>query len=226
MDASMERNAAIEPTSAARTEPVVAPRCAEPEKPGKPETTEKKKTPVPPTLRLLLQQRVILIAKQVDRGLMEKTCAALLMLDGRSKERPITVFVNSPGGDADSGFAIYDVMKYVRAPVRTICAGLAASAGIPIFLGGRKGTRFSLPNSRFLIHQPSMQAMGSASDLEITSTEIERVREKYNRIIERETGKSAVKVKADAMRDFWLTAEEAVKYGLVDRIVENAAQVD
>jgi len=226
MDASMEWDAALESKSAGGTAHGASRRGAEPPKPANPETAEKKKTPVPPTLRLLLQQRVILIAKQVDRGLMEKTCAALLMLDGRSKERPITVFVNSPGGDADSGFAIYDVMKYVRAPIRTICAGLAASAGIPIFLGGRKGTRFSLPNSRFLIHQPSMQAMGSASDLEITSTEIERVREKYNRIIERETGKAATKVKADAMRDFWLTAEEAVKYGLVDRIVENAAQVD
>lgn len=213
-------------TPDAATESVVLPRCAEPEKPEKPDAPEKKKTPVPPTLRLLLQQRVIMIAKQVDRGLMEKACSALLMLDGRSKEKPITVFVNSPGGDADSGFAIYDVMKYVRAPIRTICAGLAASAGIPIFLGGRKGMRFSLPNSRFLIHQPSMQAMGSASDLEITATEIERIREKYNVIIERETGRSAAKVKADAMRDFWLTAEEAVKYGLVDRIVTNAAQID
>ncbi len=198
------------------------PVAAEPEKPAEP----KKRPPVPPTLRLLLQQRVIMIAKPVDRTLMEKACSALLLLDGRSKEKPITVYVNSPGGDADSGFAIYDVMKFIRAPVRTICAGLAASAGVPIFLGGRKGMRFSLPNSRFLIHQPSMQAMGSASDLEITSSEIERIREKYNRIIELETGKSADKVKNDAMRDFWLDAKQAVEYGLVDRIVLGANEID
>jgi len=198
------------------------PVAAEPEKPAEP----KKRPPVPPTLRLLLQQRVIMIAKPVDRTLMEKACSALLLLDGRSKEKPITVYVNSPGGDADSGFAIYDVMKFIRAPVRTICAGLAASAGVPIFLGGRKGMRFSLPNSRFLIHQPSMQAMGSASDLEITSSEIERIREKYNKIIELETGKSAEKVKNDAMRDFWLDAKQAVEYGLVDRIVLGANEID
>ena len=198
------------------------PVAAEPEKPAEP----KKRPPVPPTLRLLLQQRVIMIAKPVDRTLMEKACSALLLLDGRSKEKPITVYVNSPGGDADSGFAIYDVMKFIRAPVRTICAGLAASAGVPIFLGGRKGMRYTLPNSRFLIHQPSMQAMGSASDLEITSSEIERIREKYNKIIELETGKAADKVKNDAMRDFWLDAKQAVEYGLADRIVLGANEID
>jgi ATP-dependent Clp protease protease subunit len=200
----------------------VLPVAADPEKPAEP----KKRPPIPPTLRLLLQQRVVMIAKPVDRTLMEKACSALLLLDGRSKEKPITVYVNSPGGDADSGFAIYDVMKFIRAPVRTICAGLAASAGVPIFLGGRKGMRFTLPNSRFLIHQPSMQAMGSASDLEITSSEIERVREKYNRIIELETGKSADKVKVDAMRDFWLDSKQAVEYGLADRIVLGANEID
>lgn len=199
---------------------------AEPEKPGTDPSEKKKAPPVPPGLRLLLKQRVVMIAKPVDRTLMEKACSALLLLDGRSKEKPITVWVNSPGGDADSGFAIYDVMKFVRAPIRTICAGLSASAGVPIFLGGRKGMRFSLPNSRFLLHQPSMQAMGSASDLEITSVEIERIREKYNKIVELETGRSAAKVKADCQRDFWLTAQEAVTYGLVDRIVTNAAEID
>lgn len=187
---------------------------------------EKKRMHVPPTLRLLLKQRVVMIAKQVDRALMERVCSALMLLDGRNREKPITVFVNSPGGDADSGFAIYDVMKFVHAPVRTICAGLAASAGVPIFLGGRKGMRFALPNARFLLHQPSMQTVGSASDLEITSGEIERVREKYNKIIEIETGRPADKVKADCQRDFWLTAQEAVSYGLVDRVVLGAAEID
>lgn len=187
---------------------------------------KKKRPPVPPALRLLLKQRVIMIAKPVDRTLMERTSSALLMLDGRNREKPITVFVNSPGGDADSGFAIYDVLRFVRAPVRTICAGLAASAAVPIFLGGRKGMRFALPNSRFLLHQPSMQMMGAASDVEITATEIERIRDRYNRIVEEETGRPASKVKADCQRDFWLTAQEAVDYKLVDRVIMNAAEID
>jgi ATP-dependent Clp protease protease subunit len=182
--------------------------------------------PMPPALRLLLKQRVVTIAKPIDRTVMEKTTSALMLLDGRNRERPITVFVNSPGGDADSGFAIYDVMKFVRAPIRTICAGLAASAAVPIFLGGRKGLRFSLPHSRFLLHQPSMQMAGAASDVEITANEIERIREKYNQIVELETGRSAAKVKADCARDFWLNAQEAVDYKLVDRVVQNLAEIE
>lgn len=187
---------------------------------------ERRRAIVPAGLRLLLKQRVVMIAKPVDRLLMERVSSALLLLDGRDRQKPITVFVNSPGGDADSGFAIYDVMKFVQAPVRTICAGLAASAGVPIFLGGRKGMRFSLPNSRFLLHQPSMQAMGAASDIEITANEIERIRTKYNRIIQEETGKPAEQVRADCNRDFWLSAQEAVGYGLVDRIVLSASEID
>jgi ATP-dependent Clp protease protease subunit len=187
---------------------------------------ERRRAIVPAGLRLLLKQRVVMIAKPVDRLLMERVSAALLLLDGRDLQKPITVFVNSPGGDADSGFAIYDVMKFVQAPVRAICAGLAASAGVPIFLGGRKGMRFSLPNSRFLLHQPSMQAMGAASDIEITANEIERIRTKYNRIIQEETGKPAEQVRSDCNRDFWLSAQEAVGYGLVDRIVLSASEID
>ena len=190
------------------------------------EGEKKQRPPVPPTLRLLLKQRVIMIARQIDRMQMERSTSALLLLDGRNRERPITVFVNSPGGDADSGFAIYDAMRFVRAPVRTICAGLAASAAVPIFLGARKGMRYALPNSRFLLHQPSMQMMGAASDVEITANEIERIRARYNKIIEDETGRPAAKVKADCNRDFWLNAQEAVDYGLVDRIITNTAEID
>ena len=190
------------------------------------EGEKKKVMPTPPGLRLLIRQRTIIIAKPVDRGLMERVTSQLLVLDGRSPEKLITVFVNSPGGDADSGFAIYDAMRFVRAPIRTICAGLAASAGVPIFLGGRKGMRICLPNARFLLHQPSMQTMGAASDIEITSNEIERVREKYNKIVEEETGRPMAKVRADTNRDFWLTANEAKEFGIVDRIVVRASELD
>jgi len=197
-----------------------------PEPPDAPEGERKKRPPMPPALRLLLKQRIIVIARVVDRTLMERACSALLLLDGKERERPITVVVNSPGGDADSGFAIYDVMRFVRSPIRTICAGLAASAAVPIFLGGRKGMRFSLPNSRFLLHQPSMQMMGAASDVEITANEIERIRARYNKIVEEETGRPAAKIKADCSRDFWLTSNESVDYGLVDRVITSAAEID
>lgn len=190
------------------------------------EGEKKKAMPQPPGLRLLLRERTIIIAKPVDRALMERVTSQLLVLDGKSPGKLITVYVNSPGGDADSGFAIYDAMRFVKSPIRTICSGLAASAAVPIFLGGRKGMRFSWPNSRYLLHQPSMQTMGAASDIEITSNEIERVREKYNKIVEEETGRAMAKVRADTNRDFWLTATEAVEYGLVTRIVTRATELD
>jgi ATP-dependent Clp protease, protease subunit len=194
--------------------------------PDAPEGEKRKPGLQMPSLRLLLRQRTIIVAKPVDRLLMERVTASLLILDGRNPQKLITVFVNSPGGDADSGFAIYDAMRFVKAPLRTICSGLAASAAVPIFLGGRKGMRFAWPNSRFLLHQPSMQMMGAASDIEITSREIERVREKYNKIVEEESGRPMAKVKADTNRDFWLTAADAVEYGLVDRIVTRATELD
>ncbi len=191
-----------------------------------PEGEKKRSMPQPPALRLLLRERTIIIAKPVDRTLMERVTSQLLVLDGKNPSKLITVYVNSPGGDADSGFAIYDAMRFVKAPIRTICSGLAASAAVPIFLGGRKGMRFSWPNSRFLLHQPSMQTMGAASDIEITSNEIERVREKYNHIVEEECGRAMAKVRTDTNRDFWLTATEAVEYGLVTRIVIRATELD
>ena len=130
------------------------------------------------------------------------------------------MFINSPGGSADSGFAIYDMMRYVKPPLKTIVSGLCASAAVIIFLGGEKGSRLTFPNSRFLLHQPSSAAYGAASDIEITAKEILNIRRRYNSIVAAETGKSADAIEADANRDFWLSAEAAVEYGLVDRIVE------
>jgi ATP-dependent Clp protease protease subunit len=177
-------------------------------------------------LKQLLSSRTLLIAKPVDRELMEKVATSLMILEADDAEKPITVLVNSPGGDADSGFAIYDLLRFCKSPVRTICAGLAASAGVPIFLGGDRGERFSLPNSRFLLHQPSMQMMGQASDLQITADEITKIRTKYNRIIAEETGQTEEKILADVNRDFWLSAEEAVEYGLVNRVVAHRGELD
>ena len=117
------------------------------------------------------------------------------------------------------------MMKFVKAPVRTICAGLSASAAVIIFLGGEKGQRYCLPNSRFLIHQPSTYAQGQASDIEITAAEIIKIRDRYNRIVSEETGTPADKIVEDANRDFWLNAEESMEYGLIDKIVNSQGEL-
>lgn len=173
----------------------------------------------------LLENRIILVADVVSRQLMEKIVARLLYLEAMDPKKQITVYVNSPGGDADSGFAIYDTMKLVSCPVRTVCAGLCASAGIIIFLGSDKGERYSLPNSRFLIHQPSVGAQGQASDLEITAKQILKVRDRYNAIVSEETGIPAKQILKDANRDFWLAAVEALEYKLVDKIIASRSEL-
>lgn len=177
-------------------------------------------------LERLLKTRTILVAKPVDKELMERVTAQLLLMSHEDSRKPITVYVNSPGGDADSGFAIYDMMRFVKAPVRTICAGLCASAAVIIFVGGDRGQRFSLPNSRFLIHQPSTYAQGQASDLEITAKQILKIRDRYNAIVSAETGIKADKILTDANRDFWLNTEEAKSYGLIDKIVTEQGEID
>lgn len=175
--------------------------------------------------RGLLKQRTILVCKPVDRDLMAAIVAQLLVMDAEDPKAPIKVIVNCPGGDADSGFGIYDCMKMISAPITTVCMGLAASAAIIIFLGGQKGRRFATPNSRFLIHQPSSSAQGQASDLEITAIQIIKTRDRYNNIIEFETGKLAKQIVKDAGRDFWLDAVEAKDYGLVDKIAVTATEM-
>lgn len=175
--------------------------------------------------RKLLQNRTILVASVVTRDLMEDVSAKLLLLEAEDPKGQITMFVNSPGGDADSGFAIYDTMKFVSCPVRTVCAGLCASAGVIIYLGSDKGARFSFPGSRFLIHQPSVQAQGQASDIEITAQQIIKIRDRYNGIVSKETGISDKQLLKDANRDFWLAAPEAMEYGLVDKIVASRKEL-
>lgn len=174
----------------------------------------------------MLKARTILIAKGVDKALMERVTAQLLAMSLEDSTKVITVYVNSPGGDADSGFAIYDMMRFVKAPVRTICAGIAASAAVIIHLGGEKGQRFCLPNSRFLIHQPSTYAQGQASDIQITAKEIVKIRQRYNEIVARETGTKLEKVTSDVTRDFWVDAEESKAYGLVDRVISEQGEID
>jgi ATP-dependent Clp protease protease subunit len=169
----------------------------------------------------LLDQRVIMVAKPVDRELAATVIAQLLILDARDPAAPITVYVNCPGGDADSGFGIYDAMRFIRAPVTTVCVGLAASAAVIIFVGAAKGRRFTLPHSRFLIHQPSSYSQGAASDIEITANEIIKTRDLYNQVLSKETGRSDKQILKDVNRDFWLSAKEAVEYGIASSVVDS-----
>jgi ATP-dependent Clp protease protease subunit len=173
----------------------------------------------------LLDQRIILVAKPVDREMAAAITAQLLVMDAKDAKAPVTMYVNSPGGDADSGFGIYDVMKYVRAPITTVCLGLAASAAVVIFVGGRKGRRFVLPHSRFLIHQPSSYSQGTASDIEITANEIIKIRDCYNQVLAEETGRSDKQILKDVHRDFWLNAQESVEYGLCNGIIRSVGEL-
>ncbi len=186
----------------------------------------KKSNDDPKMMERLLRARTILVSEPISSNLARSVYQQLIMLERDDAKKPITVIVNSPGGEADAGFGMYDMIRFVSCPVRTLVAGLCASAGVMVFLAGDRGQRFSLPNSRFLLHQPSSQSWGQASDLEIAAREILRLRDQYNRIVASETGRTIEKVTEDADRDFWMSANEAKEYGLVTRVVSNRAELD
>jgi len=187
----------------------------------KEEKKEEKEVPFP---EKLIKSRTILLSKPVDDKMMESVTAQLMMMEADNTD-PITVYINSPGGAADVGFAIYDLFNFVESPIVTVCSGICASAAILIFLGGEKGHRYSLQNSRFLIHQPSTQAQGTASDLQITAQEIIKLRGRYNEIVGDEVGCSPKKVTEDSVRDFWLSPQEAKKYGLVSKVIKSKSEL-
>ena len=167
---------------------------------------------------LATQQRTVLISEQVTSDLSKRLLPLLLWLDTQSND-PIKVFINTPGGSADDGFAIHDMLKFIASPVYTICTGLTASAGTIILLGAEKKRRFTLPNTRLMIHQPAGGAQGQASDIEITAQEIVKLRARANELIAQECGKTLEDVENDTNRDFWLNAQEACEYGLCSRII-------
>ena len=177
-------------------------------------------------LERMLESRTVIVSKSVDDKLARDVIGQLLILEQDDVDKPITVIVNSPGGSADSGFAIYDAIRFVKPTVRTITMGMCASAAVMIHLAAEKGNRFATPTSRFLLHQPSMRSMGQASDLEIMSSEIDRLKAVYNTIVAEATGRSVENVDADVNRDFWLSAEAAVEYGLADRILTHRGEMD
>jgi len=174
----------------------------------------------------LLDSRNIIISQSIDSNLANSIYSRLVLLEKDDPQKPITVIINSQGGSADSGFGIYDMLKFVKPPIITLTAGLCASAAIIIFLAGEKGKRFALPNARFLLHQPSTSAVGPASDLEITANQILKIRDQFNQIIADETGQDVKKITQDANRDFWLNAIEAVEYRLVSKIISGRNELE
>lgn len=175
--------------------------------------------------RQLLEARTILVAGAVSDRMARQISGRLLIMEQADPDRLVTVFINSPGGSADSGFAIYDLLRFVSCPVRTVVNGLCASAAVLIHLAADAGQRFTLPQSRFLLHQPSTASFGTASDLDITAREVLKLRERYNSIVSEATGQDPHKVLEDVRRDFWLNATEALDYGLVDKVVASRSEL-
>lgn len=169
----------------------------------------------------LLKERIIFIAGGIDDAVANTVIAQLLFLESEDPKKDITLYVNSPGGSVTSGLAIYDAMQHVKPDVSTICTGMAASMGAVILSSGAKGKRFALPNSETMIHQVIGGAEGQASDIEISANRIIAMKKRLNEILSKNTGKSFKQVEKDSDRDYFMTAEEAKKYGLVDKVLSS-----
>jgi ATP-dependent Clp protease, protease subunit len=168
----------------------------------------------------LLKERLIFIGGGIEDEMANLIIAQLLYLDYEDPEKEVQLYVNSPGGSATAGLAIYDTMQYMHAPVSTICIGLAASAGAIILGGGTKGRRFALPYSRMMIHQPWGGAQGSVSDINIQTKEFLTIRQILNEILAKHTGQPLDRIEKDTERNFWMSGEEAKEYGLVDDVIQ------
>lgn len=172
----------------------------------------------------LLKARSVIVSEEISEELAQKIYAQVIVLNEQSKTDPIYVYINSPGGDADSGFGIYDMLRFVDAPIITVVCGLCASAAVTVFLAADPGKNYATPNSRFLLHQPSTGVRGTASDLTITATEINKTRERYNQIVSDVTGRSLDELRKDADRDFWMSPQEAQEYKLVSKVITSKAE--
>lgn len=167
----------------------------------------------------LLRERIIFIGEEIDDEMANSVVAQLLLLDSENPEKDIMLYINSPGGVITAGMAIYDTMKLIKADVSTICLGEAASMGAFLLSGGTKGKRMALPSSRIMIHQPLGGAKGQATDIEIEAKEIMRMKNELNSLLAEHSGQSVEKIKADTERDYYMSAQEAVDYGLIDKVV-------
>lgn len=175
--------------------------------------------------RALFDSRTILVTGEINDRTARSVCAQLLAMGGRS-EAPILMVISSPGGHVESGDMIHDTMKFVKPRVITLGSGWVASAGALIFVGADKGDRYALPNTRFLLHQPSGAARGMASDVEIQVREMLLMRDRLNRVFAAATGQPLERIEKDTDRDHWLSAKDAIEYGLCDRIVTNQAEIE
>ena len=167
----------------------------------------------------LLQQRIIVLGQQVDDDIANRIAAQMLLLAAEDPTQDISLYINSPGGSVYAGLAIYDTIQYVKPDVQTICVGIAMSMGALLLAGGADGKRFALPNAKILIHQVSSSFQGQASDIEIHAKEIIEVRRKLDEILAKHTGQDLEKVATDTERDYFMSAEEAKDYHLIDRVI-------
>lgn len=188
------------------------------------ERNEEKKPGQDILVERMMETRTILLSGEINKELAERVIRQLILLESKSDE-PIKVLIDSPGGDADAGFAIYDMMRFIKPDVYNIGMGLVASAAAIILLASPKERRIALPNSHYLIHQPLSGIRGVATEIEIHAKELEKLRAKINKLISDETGRAVEKVEKETDRDYWLSAEEAQEYGLISRIVKTRAEL-
>ena len=168
----------------------------------------------------LLKDRIIFLGEEINEHIASLVVAQLLFLEAEDPEKDIMIYINSPGGSVTAGMAIYDTMQYIKPDVSTICVGMAASMGAFLLSAGAKGKRFALPNAEVMIHQPLGGTQGQASDIRIHADHIIRTKEKLNRILSENTGKSLETIEKDTDRDNYLTAQEAMEYGLIDKVID------
>ena len=173
----------------------------------------------------LLNDRIIVLSDEVNDATASLVVAQLLFLESEDPNKDIQLYINSPGGMVTAGMAIYDTMQYVKCDVSTICIGMAASMGAFLLAGGTKGKRMALPNAEIMIHQPSGGSQGQATEIEIAAKHILRTKEKLNKILAANTGRDYEVIAADTERDNWKTAQEALEYGLIDKVIENRTEI-
>ncbi len=174
----------------------------------------------------LLKDRIILLGTPIDDHVANLLCAQLLFLESENPEREINLYINSPGGSVTAGLAIYDTMQYISAPVATLCLGQAASMGALLLAAGTRGMRYALPHSRILIHQPMGGFQGQATDVDIQAKEIIRLKAKLNEIMSHHTGTDLAKIEHDTDRDYYMEAQDAKAYGLIDTVLSSRSEID
>ena len=174
----------------------------------------------------LLEDRIVFIGGEINTDVANSVIAQLLFLEGKEQNKDIFLYINSPGGEIDAGLAIYDTMNYINCDVSTICVGLCASMAAVLLGAGKKGKRYALKNSKIMIHQPLGGARGQASDIKIVADQIIKAKETINNILAEETGKSVEKIENDTNRDYYLTSQDAIEYGIIDKILVKEKKIE